>query len=78
MEDNDKKATPYLKRLADLEKEVEQMKLDNNSNWDWMLGLVMVASIFGDFGTNNKVAELEKRIEKLEVKNEMLEKIILK
>ena len=78
MEDNDKKTTPYLKRVADLEREVEQMKLDNNSNWDWMLGLVLVAGIFGDFGTNNKMAELEKRIEKLEIKNEMLEKIVLK
>ena len=78
MEDNDKKPTPYLKRVADLEKEVEQMKLDNNSNWDWMLGLVLVYGIFGDFGTNNKASELEKRIEKLEIKNEMLEKIVLK
>ena len=78
MENNDKKPTPYLKRVADLEKEVEQMKLDNNSNWDWMLGLVLVYGIFGDFGTNNKMAELEKRIEKLETKNEMLEKIVLK
>ena len=78
MEDNDKKATPYLKRVADLEREVEQMKLDNNSNWDWLIGFVLVAGIFGDFGTNNKVSELEKRIEKLEIKNEMLEKIALK
>ena len=49
-----------------------------SDDFEWIIGLVLVASLFGDWGKDRKYDELDKRISKLETKTEMLEKIILK
>lgn len=42
----------------------------------WMIGLILVAALFGNWGQSAKYDELEKRISKLETKNEIFEKIL--
>ena len=51
---------------------------EENVGFEWLIGLVLVAGIFGDCGKDRKYDELDKRISKLETKTEMFEKIILK
>lgn len=81
MENNDKKTTPYLKRLADLEKKTEELEKKNAfdlNEGESIIALGLVAGLFGNFDIDAEIAKLEKRLEKLETKNEMLEKIVLK
>lgn len=49
-----------------------------DSDFEWLIGLALVAGLFGDWGKDRKYDELDKRISKLETKTEMFEKIILK
>lgn len=49
---------------------------DSEADFSWLIGLVLVAGIFGDWGSKSKTEELEKRIAKLEAKNEIIEKIL--
>ena len=44
---------------------------------DWLVGLTLISSLFGDWGSKSKFEELEKRIAKLETKNELMEKLVL-
>lgn len=77
----DKKQIPYVKRLTDLENRVEELEKKNGFelNEDTSLfSFVLISSLFGSFDTKSKTEGLEKRLEKLETKNEMLEKIVLK
>lgn len=53
--------------------------LKSESKWsetDGILALLLVAALFGDWGSKSKTEELEKRIAKLETKNEIIEKIL--
>lgn len=77
----DKKQIPYMKRLSDLENKVEEMKKGNGfeiNEGKSVLALALVSAMFGGFDVDAKIAELEKQLDKLETKNEMLEKIVLK
>lgn len=49
---------------------------DSEADFSWLIGLVLVAGIFGDWGSKSKTDELEKRIAKLEAKNEIIEKVL--
>ena len=53
----------------------EELKFDN-SDFDLIVGFAIVAGIFGNWGKDKKYEELEKRISKLETKNEIIEKIL--
>ena len=41
-----------------------------------LIALVLVSSLFSDWGSKSKTEELEKRISKLEAKNEIIEKVL--
>lgn len=43
---------------------------------EWFAELALIAGLFGDWGKDAKYDELEKRISKLETKNEIIEKIL--
>lgn len=54
----------------------EKLLAEQSNDWTILMGLMLVISCFSDFGSNKRIEELEKRIIKLETKNEILEKII--
>ena len=53
--------------------EVEKNEFDN----DWLNSLTLISNLFSDWGSKAKFEELEKRIAKLETKNELIEKLVL-
>lgn len=60
-----------------LTEDVEKLKSESKwSETDGILALLLVAALFGDWGNKSKADELEKRISKLETKNEIIEKIL--
>lgn len=60
-----------------LTEDVEKLKSESKwSETDGILALLLVAALFGDWGSKSKTEKLEKRIAKLETKNEIIEKIL--
>lgn len=55
-----------------LKESLEKEKVDN----EWFLGLALITELFSNWGRDAKYDELEKRISKLETKNEIIEKIL--
>lgn len=60
------------KKNESLMEYLEKEKVDS----EWLIGLVLISSLFGDWGKDKKYEELEKRVSKLETKNEIIEKIL--
>ena len=60
------------KKDATLKEHLEKEKVDT----EWLIGLVLIYGLFGDWGKDRKYEELEKRISKLETKNEIIEKVL--
>lgn len=54
-------------------------KLKEKCEWNdttGLIALVLVSALFSDWGNKSKTEELEKRISKLEAKNEIIEKVL--
>lgn len=54
----------------------EKLLAEQSNDWIILVGLMLVSGCFSDFGSSKKLEELEKRIVKLETKNEIVEKIL--
>lgn len=62
----------------DKEKEIKQDKsFETNTDWEWMIGLAVIAGIFGDFGTKHEIEKLKLEQAEMKGKLDILEKIIL-
>lgn len=63
-----------------LDKYNEYKNTEKSSDWEWLMGLAMISSLFGSgFGSSeHKYDYLDKRLTALEAKQDMIEKIILK
>ena len=61
-----------------LDKYKEYKNTENSSDLEWLIGLSMISSLFGSgFGSADyKYNDLDKRLAKLEAKQETLEKIL--
>lgn len=55
-----------------LKESLKKEKIDN----EWFFELALITGLFSNWGRDAKYDELEKRISKLETKNEILEKIL--
>ena len=62
--------------IKDLDKELEENK--NKEKEYWWVWIFLVACAFGFNGRNPEIDALKERVSKLEAKNEIIEKIILK
>lgn len=62
-------------KTKDLATDFSNYKSDDNF---WLGSLFLITALFGDWGNKDNGKDVESRISKLEAKNEILEKIILK
>ena len=70
MDSKDKKLEELLEKYKNFE--------SSSDNLEWIIGLILIWGLFGNWDKDNKHEELDKRLTKLEGKQEIIEQIILK
>lgn len=65
----------YNELFSLMEANKDKGSFDSDNSWIWLLA---VASIFGSWGDNSRIAELDKKFTKLEGKIEIIEKLVTK
>lgn len=68
MDSKDKKLEELLAKYKDAE--------SSGDNTEWLIGLVLIWGLFGDWDKDYKYQELDKRLSKLEGKLEIIENLI--